>query len=86
MLVCGNSFGRLLMIDAETFEILDSKFLTRKPETEMITILKYSPEGKTLICATSSGKIWTMETEEEYLSMMEYELSDLLKVKTFTEI
>jgi hypothetical protein len=63
------------MIDAETFEILDSKFLTRKPETEMITILKYSPEGKTLICATSSGKIWTIETDEEYLSMMEYELS-----------
>jgi hypothetical protein len=64
-------FGRLVMVDAETFEVLDSKFLTRTPETEAISILKYSPEGKTLICATSSGKIWTLETDEEVLTMIE---------------
>jgi hypothetical protein len=48
----------ILMIDAENFEVLDSKLLATL-EKETISVLKYSPEGQTLICGTSSGKIWS---------------------------
>ena len=57
LLVCANSEGIILLMDAENLEVLDSKVLVAS-EKEKISILKYSPEGKTLICGTSSGKIW----------------------------
>ena len=57
----GDEKGRIINIDSKILKTFDEKYISF--DSSSISVLKYSPNGETLVCGTANGELWIMNSE-----------------------
>ena len=61
MITFGDEKGRIINIDSEILKTFDEKYISF--DSSSISVLKFSPKGATLVCGTSNGELWVLDSE-----------------------
>ena len=61
MITYGDEKGRIINIDSKILKAFDEKYISYN--SSAISIVKYSPNGETLVCGTSKGELWILNSE-----------------------
>ena len=57
----GDEKGRIINIDSKILKTFDEKYVSFNSSS--ISVVKYSPNGETLVCGTSNGELWILNAE-----------------------
>ena len=71
MITYGDEKGRIINIDSKILKAFDEKYISYN--SSAISIVKYSPNGETLVCGTSKGELWILNGEtRKYVLIIHY--------------
>ena len=61
MITFGDENGRIINTDSDILKTFDEKYISF--DSSSISVLKFSPNGATLVCGTSNGELWVLDSE-----------------------
>ena len=61
MITYGDEKGRLINIDSKILKTFDEKYISFNSNS--ISVIKFSPNGETLVCGTSNGELWVLNSD-----------------------
>ena len=61
MLTFGDEKGRIINIDSKILKTFDEKYISF--DSSSVSVIKFSPNGATMVCGTSNGETWVLDSE-----------------------
>ena len=61
MVTFGDENGRIINVDTKMLKTFDEKYVSFNSSS--ISVIQFSPNGETLVCGTSSGELWILNSE-----------------------
>ena len=61
MLTFGDEKGRIINIDSKILKTYDEKYISF--DSSSISVIKFSPNGAIMVCGTSNGETWALDSE-----------------------
>ena len=61
MITFGDEKGTVINIDSKMLKTFDERYVSFN--SSAISVMKYSPNGETLVCGTSKGELWILNGE-----------------------
>ena len=61
MITFGDENGRIINIDSKILKTFDEKYISFN--SSAISVIKFSPNGLTLVCGTSNGELWVLDSD-----------------------